>query len=74
MGKGISIAGRKTIFFFITMQITFVYKFIYSYSFFFPIYMLICKYLDILQTRWKSRKSVHKGLKGQFHSSAHPAH
>ena len=56
------------------MQITFVYKFIYSYSFFFSDLYANMQVLGYTPNKIEITKSVHKGLKGQFHSSAHSAH
>lgn len=60
-------------YFFITMQITFVYKFIYPYSFFSDLYANM-QVLGYTPNKIEITKGVHKGSKGQVHSSAHPAH
>ena len=73
MGKGISIAGRKTIFFHNNANNFFVHKFIYSYSFFSDLYANM-QVLGYTPNKIEITKRVHKGLKGQVHSSAHPAH
>ena len=53
------------------MQITFVYKFIYSYSFFSDFYANM-QVLGYTPNKIEIAKSVHvKGLKGQVHDSAH---
>ena len=73
MGKGISIAGRKTIFFHNNANNFCLQVYLFVFIFFSDLYANM-QVLGYTPNKIEITKSVHKSLKGQVHSSAHPAH